>query len=89
MCTTLNVGRGTDHDQALLRSERHCNHVAGKVFCQSYAGVEAVFDNIDKAIFGDDVHRHLGIATHIFEDYGRENLLRGADRHVEPEQTGR
>ena len=55
----LKVFRRADNDQALIRAKRHGDHVARKMLGQPYAGVEAVFHNIDKTVVGDDVHGHL------------------------------
>ena len=74
----LEILRRADDDQTLIWAKRHRDHVAGQVLGQPYAGVEAIFHNIDEAIVRDDVHGHFRIPAHELKDDRRKNLPRTA-----------
>ena len=74
----LEILRRGNHDQPLIWAKWHRDHVTGQVLGQPYAGVEAIFHNIDKAIVRDNVHGHFWIPAHKLKDDRRKNLPRTA-----------
>ena len=79
----LKILRRANHDQTLIWAKRHRDHVTGQVLGQPYAGVEAIFHNIDKTIVRDNVHGHFRIPAHKLKDDRRKNLPRTAGRNIE------
>ena len=46
----LEVLRRPNDDQALFGAKRYCDHVAGKMLGQPYAGIKATLHDVDEAV---------------------------------------
>jgi len=61
------------------------NHISRHRVARSYAYIEALSHNVDRAILRHQVHLHVGIKTHKLKDDRRQNAPCRSNGTVDPQ----
>lgn len=68
----LEVPGRRDRDEARVSPEAHGDHVLRHGLLQAYSGVEALDDDVDKAILRNEIDLHLGVAMEEHRENARQ-----------------